>query len=252
MTRLEGKVAIVAGAGGIGESTARRLVSEGCAVMLGDLDGDIATKAAALIAAGGGACAGFAYDASDDASVARLVAAAVERFGRVDFMHANAANMKALLDDGDVTGVSPETFDATVAVNLRGPFSCARHVMPHLVANRGAFIVTSSAAAYVGEPEHVAYAMTKAGVGALVRHIASRWGKDGVRANAIAPGLVLTERYEKTMPAARREQILRITRAARLGRVEDITAMVAMLFSAEGEWINGQVISVDGGASIRA
>ncbi len=252
MRRLEGKVAIVAGAGGIGEGTARRLVSEGCAVMLGDLDGDIATSAAAAIAAGGGACAGLAYDASDDASVARLVAAAVERFGRVDFMHANAANMKALLDDGDVTGLSPETFDATIAVNLRGPFSCARHVIPHLVANRGAFIVTSSAAAYVGEPERVAYAMTKAGVGALVRHIASRWGREGVRANAIAPGLVLTERYERTMPAERREQILGVTRAARLGRVEDIAAMVAMLFSAEGEWINGQVISVDGGASIRA
>ena len=251
MRRLEGKVAVIAGAGGIGEGTARRLVSEGCAVMLGDLDGDAANRAATAIASDGGACLSFAYDASDDASVARLVGAAVDRFGRVDLMHANAANMKALLEDGDVMTLSPETFDATIAVNLRGPFSCARHAMPHLVANRGAFIVTSSAAAYFGEPERVAYAMTKSGVGALVRHIASRWGKEGVRANAIAPGLVVTERYERTMPIERRERYLAATRSPRLGRVEDIAAMVAMLFSAEGEWINGQVIAVDGGSSIR-
>lgn len=251
MGRLQGKVAVIAGAGGIGNATARRLVAEGCAVMLGDIDPAAAGRAAEEIAQAGGQCAAFGFDAADDASVAALVAVTVERFGRVDFMHANAANMLALRSDGDATTIALETFDATIATNLRGAFSCARHAMPHLVANRGAFIVTSSAAGHMGEPERMAYAMTKAAVNALVRHIASRWGKDGVRANAVAPGMIMTEHYERTMPAERRERLLAATRHNRLGTPDDIAAMIAMLFSADGEWVTGQVISVDGGTSIR-
>jgi len=251
MRRLDGKVAIVAGGGGIGDATARRLAHEGCAVMIGDLDAASAEATAERIAQAGGCAAAQAYDASDDASVRDLVAAAADRFGRIDFMHANAGNMKAILDDGDALHLSLDTFDATIAVNLRGPFSCARHALPHLVANRGAFVVTSSSAAHMGEPQRVAYAMTKSGVNALVRHIASRWGKEGVRANAIAPGMVMTDYHERTMPAEQRERMMAVHRHWRLGQVDDIAAMVAMLFSPDGEWINGQVIAVDGGASMR-
>ncbi|ARR53577.1 oxidoreductase [Rhizorhabdus wittichii DC-6] len=251
MRRLEGKVAVVAGAGGIGTATARRLAQEGGSVLLGDLDGDAAIAAARAIAAEGGRVTGFGYDQADDASVARLVAAAVETHGRLDFIHANAANMVAIREDGDAMTIPLAVFDATVAVNMRGVLSCARHALPHLVANRGAFVVTSSSAAHMGEPERVAYAMTKAAVNALVRHIASRWGKEGVRANAIAPGMVLTDQIKRSMPLAFQEQVLAAHRHWRLGESEDIAAMVAMLFSADGEWINGQVLAVDGGASIR-
>lgn len=251
MRRLEGKVAVVAGAGGIGTATAERLAAEGCAVMLGDLDGAAAARAAAAIEATGGQCSGIAYDAADDEAVAALVAAAVERFGRLDFMHANAANMRAIREDGDAMTLSLDTFDATVAVNMRGVLSCARHALPHLVVNRGAFVVTSSSAAHMGEPERVAYAMTKAAVNALVRHIASRWGKEGVRANAIAPGMVLTAQIKQSMPQEFQDRVLAAHRHWRLGASEDIAAMVAMLFSPDGEWINGQVIAVDGGASLR-
>nr|WP_025291557.1 SDR family oxidoreductase [Sphingomonas sanxanigenens] len=251
MRRLEGKVAVVAGAGGIGTATAERLAAEGCAVMLGDLDGASAVTAAAAIETTGSPCAGMAYDAADDDAVAGLVAAAVDRFGRLDFMHANAANMRAIREDGDAMTLSLDTFDATVAVNMRGTLSCARHALPHLVANRGAFVVTSSSAAHMGEPERVAYAMTKAAVNALVRHIASRWGKEGVRANAIAPGMVLTAQIKQSMPQEFQDRVLAAHRHWRLGESEDIAAMVAMLFSPDGEWINGQVIAVDGGASLR-
>ena len=251
MRRLEGKVAVVAGAGGIGTATAERLAAEGCAVMLGDLDGAGAARAAAAIEAQGGRCAGMAYDAADDEAIAALVAAAVARVGRLDFMHANAANMRAIREDGDAMTLSLDTFDATVAVNMRGVLCCARHALPHLVANRGAFVVTSSSAAHMGEPERVAYAMTKAAVNALVRHIASRWGKEGVRANAIAPGMVLTAQIKQSMPQHFQDQVLAVHRHWRLGESEDIAAMVAMLFSPDGEWINGQVIAVDGGASLR-
>lgn len=251
MQRLGGKVAIVAGAGGIGTATARRLAQEGCAVLLGDVNAEGAERSAQALAAEGLRVVAAAYDAADDASVAALVAQAVDTFGRVDFMHANAANMVAIREDGDALTLTPETFDATVAVNMRGAWLSAHHALPHLIVNRGAFVVTSSSAAHMGEPERVAYAMTKAALGALVRHIASRWGKEGVRANAIAPGMVLTDQIRDSLPQDFQDAVLAAHRHWRLGASEDIAAMVAMLFSPDGEWINGQVLAVDGGASIR-
>lgn len=249
--RLDGKVAIVAGGGGIGGATATRLAAEGAAVLLGDIDGGAAERTAATIVADGGRCRAMRYDQSDDGSVAMLVESAVAAYGRLDGIHVNAADLKAILSDGDAVTIPLDIFDATVAVNMRGALSCAKHALPHLAANRGAFVVTSSSAAHMGEPERVAYAMTKAAVNALVRHIASRWGKDGVRANAIAPGLVLTDQIRASLPQAFLERTLAVHRSERLGTPDDIAAMVAMLFSADGAWINGQIIAVDGGASMR-
>lgn len=249
--RLEGKVALVAGGGGIGGATARRLAEEGATVLLGDIDAQTAERDAAAIVAAGGLCHAAHYDQSDDASVAALVAQAVARFGRLDGIHVNAANLKAIYDDGDAVTIALDVFDATVAVNMRGVLWCAKHALPHLVASRGSFVVTSSSAAHLGEPERVAYAMTKAAVNALVRHIASRWGKEGVRANAVAPGLVLTDQIRASLSPGFHDSMLAVHRSPRLGRPADIAAMVAMLFSADGEWINGQVIAVDGGVSMR-
>lgn len=251
MRRLEGKVAVIAGGGGIGAETARRLAQEGCAVMLGDLTVEPARAVADAIGREGGACIAMAYDQADDASVAALVAEAHQRFGRVDFMHANAADMQAIMRDGDALSIELATFDRTVAVNMRGYLSCTRHALPHLIENRGAIVYTSSSAAHMGEPERVAYAMTKAAVNALMRHVASRWGKEGVRANAIAPGMVLTEHIKQNLPQDFRDLVLARHLSWRLGDSADIAAMVAMLFSADGEWITGQTIAVDGGASIR-
>jgi NAD(P)-dependent dehydrogenase (short-subunit alcohol dehydrogenase family) len=93
--------------------------------------------------------------------------------------------------------------------------------------------------------------MSKSGINALMRHVASRWGKEGIRSNAIAPGVVLTESSTVTMPQAMRDMILAMGRSPRLGCPDDIAAMVAMLFSDDGEWINGQVVSVDGGVTLR-
>jgi NAD(P)-dependent dehydrogenase (short-subunit alcohol dehydrogenase family) len=251
MRRLEGKVAVIAGGGGIGGETALRLAREGCAVMLGDLAAAPAEAVVAQIVAEGGQGAAMAYDQADDGSVAALVAAAHARFGRVDHMHANAADMQAIRDDGDALTIELDTFDRTVAVNMRGYLSCTRHALPHLIANRGAIVYTSSSAAHMGEPERVAYAMTKAAVNALMRHVASRWGKDGVRANSIAPGMVLTAQIRDNIAPDFIDRVLVAHRSWRLGESADIAAMVAMLFSADGEWITGQTIAVDGGASIR-
>ena len=110
---------------------------------------------------------------------------------------------------------------------------------------------TSSAAAFMGEPERLAYAVSKNGLHGIVRHIATRWGKRGIRANAVAPGLVTTDPERHPLTGEQRAAVLGITRSRRLGEPRDIAAAVAFLMSDDGEWINGQVMSVDGGVTMR-
>ncbi|MEY2453941.1 MAG: hypothetical protein QOD92_3515, partial [Acidimicrobiaceae bacterium] len=137
-------------------------------------------------------------------------------------------------------------------VNLRGFLLCTRHVIPELVkSGGGAIVYTSSAAAFVGEPARPAYAAAKSGVNALMRHVASKWGKQHIRANAIAPGLVVSDQMSEVIPKDMQDRTLKGTRSWRLGHPRDIAAMVAFLLSDDGEWVNGQVISVDGGVTLR-
>ncbi|WP_157217428.1 SDR family NAD(P)-dependent oxidoreductase [Flavisphingomonas formosensis] len=251
MRGLDGKVAVIAGAGGIGGETAARLASEGALVFLGDLDLASAEDHAGRVRTKGGTCVPFAYDQTDDASVKALMDAAAAQFGRIDFLHANAADLRTIFDDSDALSVGLDVFDQTISVNLRGMLSCTRHALPHILRSKGAIVYTSSTAAHAGEPVRPCYAMSKAGVTALMRHVASRWGKDGIRANAIAPGMIITERLAVTMAQSAQDEMLAGCRSPRLGRSADIAAMVAMLFSDDGAWINGQVIAVDGGSTLR-
>jgi NAD(P)-dependent dehydrogenase (short-subunit alcohol dehydrogenase family) len=112
-------------------------------------------------------------------------------------------------------------------------------------------VYTSSAASFVGEPARPSYAAAKSGVNALMRHVASKWGKQHIRANAIAPGLIVSDEMSEVIPQDMQQRTLRGTRSWRLGHPTDIAAMVAFLVSDDGEWVNGQVISVDGGVTLR-
>jgi NAD(P)-dependent dehydrogenase (short-subunit alcohol dehydrogenase family) len=253
MRRLENRVVIVAGgASGIGEATAERLAAEGAAVVVGDLNAEGAQRVAARIEQNGGRAVGVACDISDEASVNALVHATVARYGALHGIHVNAADLMAIRQDTDALSVSLDIFDRTLAVNLRGHLLCTRAALPELLkSGGGAIVYTSSGAADMGEPTRVSYAVSKSGLQALMRHVAARWGKEGIRANAIAPGLVITEQLKAHFPENLRQATLAITRSPRLGTSEDIAAMVAMLMSADGEWINGQTIGVDGGALFR-
>jgi len=143
-------------------------------------------------------------------------------------------------------------FMHTIDVNLKGHLLCTRHALPHLLERGGgALVYTSSAAGHIGEPERPSYAASKAGINSLVRHVASHWGRQGIRANSIAPGLVVTPAMDTGLPSEFRDYALRVGRSPRLGRPDDIAGMVAFLVSDDGEWVNGQVLSVDGGASMR-
>lgn len=253
MRGLKGKVAVIAGgATGIGAATAVRLADEGAAVIVGDINAKDAESVAARISAAGGRALAVQFDIADDASVRNLVGTAVETYGGLDLIHVNAADLSLCARDTDAVDVSLEIFDRTIAVDLRGHLLCTRHAVPALLKRGGGAIVyTSSGAAFVGEAERVSYAVAKAGINALMRHVASRWGKLGIRANAIAPGFVLTEGAMAQVPEDIRTALLAAGRSPRLGKAEDIAAMVAMLMSDDGEWINGQVVSVDGGITMR-
>jgi NAD(P)-dependent dehydrogenase (short-subunit alcohol dehydrogenase family) len=253
MRGLNGKVAVIAGAAtGIGKATAVRLGEEGAHVVLGDINVAGIDAVAAQVNAAGGKAVAAHCDIADDASVKALVDLAVKTYGGLDFMHANAADLKVVLSDTTAVDVPLEVFDRTIAVNLRGHLLCTRHAIPEMQKRRGgAIIYTSSAASYAGEPERVSYAVSKSGINALMRHVASRWGKEGIRANAIAPGVVITEATATGIPDEMKQMILAMSRSTRLGEPKDIAAMVAMLFSDDGEWINGQVLGVDGGVFLR-
>jgi NAD(P)-dependent dehydrogenase (short-subunit alcohol dehydrogenase family) len=254
MRGLKDKVAVIAGgATGIGAATSVRLAEEGVSVVVGDINIETTAALVAKITAAGGKAIAVQFDISDDASVKRLVDTAVDTYGGIDLMHANAADLSLCLSDSDAVDLSLEIWDRTMAINLRGHLLCTRHAIPALLKRGGGAIVyTSSGAAYVGEPVRVAYAVSKSGINALMRHVASRWGKEGIRSNAIAPGVVMTESSTANMPDEMRAMILQMGRSPRLGRPDDIASMVALLFSDEGEWINGQVVSVDGGVTMRA
>jgi len=189
MRGLAGKVAVVAGgAGGIGSATCLRLAEEGATVVVGDLNGSAAQAVAQQIVERGGRAAARTTDTSDDASVAELVGFAVAEHGGLDLLHANAADLSPDIigRDSNVVDVPLEVFDRTMEVNMRGYLLCARHGVPELLRRGGgALVFTSSVASFVGEPERPSYAMAKSAINALVRHIASRWGKQGIRANTV-------------------------------------------------------------------
>ena len=246
-------VVVVGGATGIGAATAARLGAEGCHVVVGDVAADAARQTAAGIVAAGGTATHVAFDLADPASVADLIRTAATTYDGVDLMFNVGADMSIIRADTDVVDIDFEVWDRVLAVNLRGYLAAMKYAIPCMLERGGGAIVNmSSAAAFQGEPARPAYATAKAGIGALTRHVASRWGKEGIRCNAVAPGFTATDaiRSVPQWPELQAGALKRI-RGPRVGDPADIAALVAFLLSAEGEWINGQVINIDGGTVLR-
>lgn len=256
MRNLSGKRIIIAGgASGIGAATAERLGAEGAAVVIGDIKMDAAQATAKRVADAGGSALAVEFDLADEQSGRDLVAAAVEQFGGVDGLYNVGADVSAdvLGRDGDLLTMDPAVWRRTLEVNLIGYAFTARAVLPLLLEQGGGTIVnTSSAAAHVGDHSRAAYQSSKAGINALTRHIANRWGKQGIRCNCVSPGIVLTE-SAKTMALS--DEALAFAQmtipSPRFGKPEDLAGVVAFLLSDDAEWINGQVWSINGGALLR-
>jgi NAD(P)-dependent dehydrogenase (short-subunit alcohol dehydrogenase family) len=148
--------------------------------------------------------------------------------------------------------MNPAIWRRTLEVNLLGFALTCRAAIPLLLARGGGAIVnTSSGAANGGEPTRPAYAASKAGINALTRHIASRWGKEGIRCNAVMPGLVLSETLQREDNRQLHAQALAVAKSPRLGVPADLANVVAFLLADDAEWINGQAWAIDGGMSLR-
>ena len=254
MNRLEGKVILVAGGGGIGGELARRYAREGASVVLGDMDLPGASQVAGDIVAAGGKGIATQLDGSDEKSIAAAVALACDSFGGLDGLHANFASFADGRLNVGVLDLPLDVYDEMMHVNARGYLICTRQALPPMIARGGGSILyTSSGAAHVPGEVRVAYSMSKVAGHALMRHVAMRYGPDGIRANAIAPGVIMHPRLAASVgPEFEERAVSRIPIKSRLGRPDDIASVGALLMSDEGSFITGQVISVDGGATMRS
>lgn len=248
MRRLEGKVAVVTGgASGIGEATVRRLVAEGARVAIGDLNGPRAELLAAEI---GDAAIGIQFDAGDVEAVELLIERTVGQFGRLDILHNNAAIMapEVIGNDTNPVDIDFSVWDKTMEVNLRGYLAGCKYAIPHMInSGGGSIILTASGSAVFGDLSNIAYGTSKAGIIGLNRYVATIYGSQGIRCNAINPGLIRTEGNKGNVPDAMLPIMERNTLVPRLGKPEDIAAAVAFLASDDAAFITGTAINVDGG-----
>ena len=250
-TPLKGRVGIVTGgASGIGRATALALAEAGAAVLVADLNREGAGEVVEAIRSADGEAAGHLVDVGEEDSIVEMVAAAVRRFGGLDILHNNAAASGADLlgRDLDIVDLEVEVWDRTLQVNLRGPMLGCKHAIPRMLERGGGSIIqTSSASGLRGDLVRAAYGASKAGLDSLTRYVATQYGKQQIRCNAIAPGPISTPAVEVNVPAEQLGAYLNSTSTPRLGRPEDIAAAVVFLASDEAAMITGQIISVDGG-----
>jgi NAD(P)-dependent dehydrogenase (short-subunit alcohol dehydrogenase family) len=252
---LKDKVIVFAGTGGIATATAKYLGQGGAKVVAGDVVLASAERAALTCGEAGGDGVAVVTDISDEEQVENLIELALSTYGRIDGLFNVAVNLspEEVARDTNVVDIELDAWRRTLDVNLTGYLLTCKHAIPHIIAAGGGSVVnTISAAVDGGMPVNVTYQATKAGVSALTRHIARKYGKQRVRANSVSPGLVLTEQLKRHLPPAVRDEVLKTTPSFRHGEPADIGAMAAFLLSDLGEWVTGQAICVDGGATMRA
>lgn len=242
--RLDGRVAIVTGgASGIGAATLRRLAADGAAVVCADVNDELGEQVAASL----GARAAFRHcDVGELAQVEAVVAFAEERFGGLDIMHNNAI----WSGGGWVHEIDAEIWRRSLQVMLDGVFYGCRAAIPAMLRRGGGAIVnTASIEAFGGEMMASPYATAKAGVVNLTRNVAIEYGRKGIRANAICPGIVETPLYELMQQFARRTraEMEQLSALGRLLRPEEIANVVAFLVGDEASAMTGAAVVIDGG-----
>ncbi len=242
--RLDGKVAIVTGgASGIGAATLRRLAADGAAVVCADINDEAGEQVAAEI----GARAAFRHcDVGTLAEVEATVAFAEERFGGLDIIHNNAI----WSGGGWVHEIEPMIWDRSLQVMLTAVFYGCKAAIPAMLRRGGGVIVnTASIEAFGGEMMASPYATAKAGVVNLTRNVAIEYGRKGIRANAICPGIVETPLYALMEQFAKRSraEMEQLSAIGRLIRPEEIANVVAFLVSDDASAVTGAAVVIDGG-----
>ncbi|MGZ4727728.1 MAG: SDR family oxidoreductase [Acidimicrobiales bacterium] len=242
---LQGKVAVVTGAGGgIGRAYARGLAEAGASVVLADLAVDTARAAASDLEGDGYAVAAIEVDVTDEASVGAMAHAAVERFGSVDVLVNNAGLMAEVVGKGTLTTIPMDMWHRTLAVNLTGPLLCTRAVVPHMrEKGYGKIINQSSGGAFLPSAH---YGVSKRGLVSMTVSLAHELAPFGIRVNAIAPGWVNTEAGLSTTPPEIREAI-GASIPFPFADPEALVGGLVYLASAASDWVTGHTLNIDGG-----
>ena len=245
MGMLDGKVALITGAArGIGKAIALKFAAEGADVAFTDLViNEAAEETIAEISAFGHKVKGYASNAANFDETHAVVEEILREFGRIDILVNNAGITK----DGLVLRMSEAQWDAVIAVNLKSAFNFIHAVIPQMARQKGGSIINmSSIAGQMGNPGQINYASSKAGLIAMAKTVAKEMGSRGIRANAIAPGFIVSE-MTNALPEAVREEYIKSIPLKRGGTVEEIANTALYLASDLSSYVTGQVIAVNGG-----
>jgi len=245
--KLEGKVAIVTGAGrdgkGIGRSIALALAAEGADIVIADFVPEAAEAVAQDVRSLGRRAVAVKADVSKPADADAIVQKALDEFGKVDILVNNAG----ITRDALIARMSEEDWDAVIGTNLKGTFNCTKAVTrPMLKQRSGKIVNIASVMGIIGNVGQANYSASKAGIIALTKTTAKELGARGINVNAVAPGFIQTAMTDE-LPDSVRENIAGRIPVNRLGTSEDVAKLVLFLCTDDSDYITGQVVNVDGG-----
>ena len=249
MSRLAGKSAVITGAAkGIGRATADLFATEGARLVATDIDAAGLERLREDLDSRGAECATVVGDVSKPDDARRMIEAAVEHYGRLDILVANAG----IIPLRTITEATPEDWDEVMSIDGRGMFLTCKYAIEQMLQNGGGSIVClSSISGMAGQSSQSTYGPAKFVASGLTKHLAVEWADRGIRVNAVAPGTIRTERVRQLPDepggAEYIEQIIRMHPMGRLGEPEEVARAIAFLASDEASFITGAILPVDGG-----
>jgi NAD(P)-dependent dehydrogenase (short-subunit alcohol dehydrogenase family) len=247
--RLRGRSAVITGAAkGIGRATAELFASEGARIVAGDIDGDGLNRLRDRLESTGAEFAAVVGDVSRPEDAKRMIEAAVDRYGRLDILVANAG----IIPLRTIVEAGPADWDEVMAVDGRGMFlSCKYAIEEMLKTGGGSIVCLSSISGVAGQKSQATYGPAKFAATGLAKHLAVEWADRGIRVNAVAPGTIKTERVlrlpEEPGGSEYIEEIERMHPMGRLGEPEEVAQAIAFLASDQASFITGAILPVDGG-----
>jgi 3-oxoacyl-[acyl-carrier protein] reductase len=244
MMKLEGKVAVITGAGGwLGRGMALRLAEEGARIVVDDRNLEEAQKTMNLVISKGGQAVAYGADVTKTEEVQEMMNKVMKAWGQIDILVNNAGDFC----DALLTKMSDEDWDFVIDLNLKGSFICARAVAPYIMKRGYGKIVNVSSMAYKGNIGQTNYVSAKAGVVGLTHALGLELARYGINVNCIAPGLIETPRTDSALDRKTRERLIQKTPMRRMGEIIDIANAVLFLVSDDSKYITRQIIHVSGG-----